>query len=97
MQKSKLTAEGGCMKSDTHIPANARGVVNSSTRWPASRPSPSTDITTRSSEDIEPWSEPSAAFPASAAMVGVKIDRASSLGHTIEHSTGVIETLRKGC
>lgn len=36
----------------THIPARARGLVNSSTLWPASNPSPSTEITTKSSEDI---------------------------------------------
>ena len=96
-KNSNFPRKGGCMESVTHMPADARGAVNSNTRWPASRPSPSTDITTRSSEDIEPSSEPSTAFSVTAAIVGAKIDRASSLEQTIEHSTGVTETLRKGC
>lgn len=38
----------------TYIPANARGLVNSNTRCPASSPSPSTEITTKSSAEMVP-------------------------------------------
>lgn len=77
------------------MPARAKGLVSSSTRFPASRPSPSTDMTTKSSEELTaPWApgaEDAAVFEGRA-----KSSSANNVGQTIEHSIGVIEIFRKG-
>lgn len=79
---------------NTHMPARARGLVSSRTRWPASSPSPSTCMTTKSSGVMLTDSLDSAS---SRARTGTNSSLASALEHTIEHSTGVIEMFTKGC
>ena len=79
----------------THMPASARGLVSSSTRFPASRPSPSTDITTKSSEEmVAPYA------PVAELLVALegpaKRSFAKDFGHTIEHSIGVMEMFKNG-
>ena len=96
MSMLRLPRNHGCLYaqwklSKTHIPARANGLVNSSTRFPASRPSPSTDITTRSSEKIlASWR-----FVVEVAVV-LKSSSAKDLRQTMEHSVGVTEMFKNG-
>lgn len=81
------------LPSVTHIPARANGLVSSRTRLPASRPCPSTDMTTKSSgETLGPF-RPAAE---EASRGRVKSTSANAFGHTIEHSIGVIDTFKNG-
>lgn len=72
----------------------ARGLVKSSTRCPASSPSPSTEMTTKSSEEMVAvvW-EKLGEDPRSEG-IDSKISWASVWAQTIEHSSGVTETFR---
>jgi len=77
-----------------YIPANASGLVSSSTRWPASRPSPSTCMTTKSSDVMWTFARASGSMRCS---TGTNSSVASAREHTTEHSIGVTEMLRKSC
>lgn len=66
MKKMELEkSQGGRLISaivfqDAYMPAKARGLVKSSTRCPASSPSPSTEMTIKSSEEMVAvvWEKP---------------------------------------
>ena len=83
---------------DTYIPAMARGLVNSSTRWPASSPSPYTCIAMKSSWLIDGRPCADELVFRKRSTNGAKYWVASCRGHMMEHSTGVIERFRNaGC
>lgn len=79
------------------MPAKASGLVSSSTRCPASRPSPSTEMTTKSSGEIFARSGCRSSVFGTCPQDEAKTFCASSLVHTIEHSIGVIDTFKNGC
>ena len=82
---------------ETYMPAMAKGLVSSRTRWPASRPSPSTEMTTKSSLDMVIWSASVVGFFGFGGTRGAKYSCANALEHTTEHSMGVMEMFRKEC
>ena len=77
-----------------YILAKARGLVKSSTRCPASSPSPSTEMTTKSSEEMVAvvWEMPDKYLKCGG--TDANNSWASVCSHTIEHSSGVTETFR---
>ena len=78
-----------------YMPARASGPVSSRTRRPASRPSPSTEMTMKSCGEMLAWS--GSLNLENWGMRGAKYFCARSFEHTTEHSSGVMEMLRNGC
>jgi len=79
----------------TYTPAMANGLVNSKTRWPASRPCPSTCMTMKSSLLIDIRELAVGTIWLNFLASGAKYCSANCLEQIIEHSTGVIERFRK--
>lgn len=82
----------------SYIPAMAKGLVSSSTRWPASSPSPYTCIAMKSSWLIDNRLCEEELVFTKRSTNGAKYLFASCRGHMMEHSTGVIERFKNaGC